>query len=87
MLSVVLARLLQGLAVLLVVALLGFTLTTFSDPVAGIAGPNAPDAVSERLRSELRLDDPFLVRYARFVGATLAGDFGTSYAASRPVRT
>ena len=57
MVSVVLGRLLQGLAVLLVVALLGFTLTTFSDPVAGIAGPNAPDAVRERLRSELRLDD------------------------------
>jgi peptide/nickel transport system permease protein len=85
MLSIILARLLQGIAVLLVVALLGFTLTTFSDPVAGIAGPNAPDAVRDRLRIELQLDDPFLVRYARFASAALLGNFGRSYAASRPV--
>jgi peptide/nickel transport system permease protein len=85
MLSIILARLLQGIAVLLVVALLGFTLTTFGDPIAGIAGPNAPDAVRQRLRAELRLEDPFLLRYARFVGAAVVGDFGRSYAASRPV--
>ena len=85
MLSIILARLLQGIAVLLVVALLGFTLTNFGDPVAGIAGPNAPDEVRNRLRAELQLDDPFLVRYARFVSAALMGNFGRSYAASRPV--
>src|SRR5215212_6307747 len=85
MLSIILARLLQGIVVLLVVALIGFTLTTFGDPVAGIAGPNAPDSVRNRLRTELRLDEPFAVRYVRFVSAALVGDFGRSYAASRPV--
>jgi peptide/nickel transport system permease protein len=83
---IILGRLLQGLGVLLVVALLGFTLTSFSDPVSGIAGPNAPDEVRQKLRSDLRLDDPFLLRFTRFVGAAATGDFGRSYVANRAVR-
>ncbi|MFA0725283.1 ABC transporter permease, partial [Vibrio sp. 10N.222.49.E5] len=41
---------------------------------------------SERqaLRDELGLNDPFVTKYSRFIGAALQGDLGTSYFFKRP---
>ena len=36
-------------------------------------------------RAELRLDDPFIVRYARWLGNALTGDLGSSYRTGEPV--
>src|SRR5580704_12891523 len=80
-------RIVQSALVLVSVAFLSFCLTAFSDPVAGIAGPNAPEELRQHLRAELHLDDPFLLRYARFVGNAVEGDFGSSYVGGRPVTT
>jgi peptide/nickel transport system permease protein len=39
----------------------------------------------EAVREELGLNDPFLVRYVRFIGNVLKGDFGKDYYTKRPV--
>lgn len=36
-------------------------------------------------RAELRLDDPFVVRYVRWVGDAVTGDLGTSFRTGEPV--
>lgn len=78
--------------VLLVPVLLGVTLLTFvvtkftpGDPVLLMLGNFAtPERVAE-VRAQLGLDDPLLLQYARYVGNTLRGDFGTSIRSQRPV--
>ena len=68
-------------AVLLVVTILSYGLISLlpGDPAITILGANAtPDAVA-RIRQELHLNDPFLVRYAHWLGNILHGDFGISY--------
>lgn len=47
--------------------------------------PIVTEEAIESVREELGLDDPFLVRYARWVGASLKFDFGVSY--TNPSRT
>ena len=57
------------------------------DPAALLVPPSASAADAARLRSELGLDRPLLVQYARWMGAVLKGDLGESFAQRRPVRT
>jgi len=45
---------------------------------------SSPEQV-ERLRKELRLDDPVYTRYGRFVAGAVQGDLGTSVQFKRPV--
>ncbi|WP_099824813.1 ABC transporter permease [Oceaniglobus indicus] len=55
------------------------------DPASYMLGVNArPDTIAA-LRAELGLDAPTVVRYVRWVGGMLTGDFGTSYAYRSPV--
>lgn len=82
------ARLLLRLGVVAFVV----TFTTFGlldqapgDPAAARAGLNATEENIERIRAELGLDDPFLVRYANWLGDILTGDFGTSILNGQPV--
>ena len=49
------------------------------DPAVTLAGLNASPEVVEQLREDLGLNDPFLVRYGRWVGDALRGDLGESY--------
>lgn len=49
--------------------------------------PNAPAAEVTRLRSELGLDAPLPVQYARWLRNLLRGDLGESFAQRIPVRT
>jgi len=80
-------RLLLLIPVLLGVSLLVFAIMSFTpgDPAQLILGENAPlEAVAE-LREEMGLNDPFVLRYARFVGNAMMGDLGQSYTSGRDV--
>ncbi len=79
-----------GLAVLTLwlVSVLVFVATAaLGDPIRAILGKDyaAQPARVERLRADLQLDDPLVVRYFRWLGGLLTGDPGRSIAASRPV--
>jgi len=86
MLSFIARRLLQSLIVMLVVALIAFSMFRYvGDPIAGMVGQDTTDAQRAELRQELGLNDPFPVQFARFVGNAVQGDFGVSYRQRRPV--
>ncbi|WP_422468036.1 oligopeptide/dipeptide ABC transporter ATP-binding protein [Endozoicomonas sp. ALC013] len=55
------------------------------DPAQLILGKNAPPEALAELREEMELNDPFLLRYARFVGNAATGDLGQSYTSDRDV--
>ena len=55
------------------------------DPATFLLAPGASAADATRLRSELGLDRPIAVQYARWLGDVLRGDLGTSFAERRPV--
>lgn len=55
------------------------------DPSAFLIAPGASEADASRLRAELGLDRSMFVQYARWVGATLSGDLGTSFSSGLPV--
>jgi len=50
-----------------------------------IAGRNATSGDVAAIRQQLRLDDPVLVRYGRWLFAALQGDFGNSLVTGQPV--
>jgi len=56
-----------------------------ADPVRTYAGPQADKETLDRLRHELRLDDPLWMQYGRFVGRALRGDLGQSLITRQPV--
>jgi peptide/nickel transport system permease protein len=86
MLAFVLRRLLHASIVMLAVAFIAFMLFQFvGDPVSNLAGQEATEAQREQLRSELGLDRPFPVQFARFVGNALQGEFGISLRQGRKV--
>jgi peptide/nickel transport system permease protein/oligopeptide transport system permease protein len=85
-------RFLAGRLLLLVPTLLGVLALTFfllyvapGDPVQAMVGERADPETLARLRAELHLDDPFPVRFVRYVGGVLRGDLGTSYITRRPI--
>lgn len=55
------------------------------DPAALLVPPTASASDAARMRSELGLDAPLAVQYARWAGRTLRGDLGESFALRRPV--
>jgi peptide/nickel transport system permease protein len=86
MLAFTIRRLLQGFAVMLAVGLVSFALVSFvGDPVASMLGLDTPQEARDDLREQLGLNDPFVIKYARFLVRASSGDFGLSYASSRPV--
>ncbi|MCR8547504.1 ABC transporter permease [Salipiger sp. P9] len=86
MIRFIISRILQSIGVMLAVGLIAFALFTYvGDPVNNMLGPSASTDDRARLRTELGLDDPFLVQYARFIGRAVQGDFGLSYQYARPV--
>ena len=71
---------------LLIPVLIGATFIVFSvmdmtpgDPAVAKLGVDATAEQIEELREEMGLNDPFLVRYGRFVLNLVQGDLGTSY--------
>jgi peptide/nickel transport system permease protein len=55
------------------------------DPIENLLGQERTIEDIERLRSQLGLDDPFLVQYWNFLTRAVQGDLGISYRQSRPV--
>lgn len=72
--------------------LLGVVTVTFlllhlapGDPTTAYFNPNVPPEVVEAMRQNLGLDEPLHVRYLKWIGAFLTGDFGYSFSQHRPV--
>lgn len=80
-------RLLQMIPILVVVAILIFTLMQLvpGDPVKLILGDTATDVEIEQVRDEMGLNDPFLVQMGRFLGGVVRLDFGKSYSSGMKV--
>ncbi len=88
MLTYVRRRLLLAVPVVFGVSVVVFSIVHLlpGDPVLAIlSGANAtPEQVAE-LRAQLRLEDPLVVQYLRFLGRAATGDFGRSIFSRRPV--
>ena len=88
MLKYILKRFLALIPVLIGVSFFIFSLLAMTpgDPASLVLGPDADEAAIKIFRTEQGLDDPFLVRYGRFVyKAVFEGDMGRSYSTRRPV--
>ena len=88
MLSFLLRRLLGAAAVLLVVSFVTFVLLDLApgDAAQTLVGESASAGELAKVRHEMGLDAPLLVRYARFAGAAvLHGDLGRSLISGRQV--
>lgn len=77
---------------MLVPVLLGVSLIIFGildmtpgDPAMMILGEGASPEEYAAMREELGLDDPFFVRYLRYIANAFKGDFGNSYRTGIPV--
>lgn len=85
MLAFVIRRLLQALAVLLVMSVLVFAgVYAIGNPVDILVSPQADQADIERTKQALGLDQPLWVQYARFVQQAIGGDLGRSFVFSVP---
>lgn len=88
MLAYIIRRVLQSILVLLVVGLVAFSMFTFvGDPIDNMLGQERTQEDIERLRTQLGLDQPFVVQYWRFLENAVQGNFGVSYRQGRPVAT
>lgn len=86
MLAFVLRRLLQSIIVMLVVSLVSFALFRFvGDPINSMVGQETSLADREALRTQLGLNDPFVVQFFNFIVNAAQGDFGLSYRLQEPV--
>ncbi|MGB7257083.1 MAG: ABC transporter permease [Pseudolabrys sp.] len=86
MLAFIIRRALQALLVMIVVALIAFTLFRFvGDPVNQMVGIETSAQERELLRQQLGLNDPVLIQLARFIWAAAHFDFGASYQFKQPV--
>jgi peptide/nickel transport system permease protein len=86
MIALVIRRAFQSIIVMLVVALLAFTLFRYvGDPVAMMVGQDTSLSERARLREELGLNKPVPVQFAAFVLRTVQGNLGKSYQLGRPV--
>jgi peptide/nickel transport system permease protein len=90
-----LRSLLQFVLVIFAVTFVAFgALNYLGDPLFNILGPIALEEsgpefaeVRAEARAQFHLDDPFPVRYGRWVGDMLTGDFGRSYSNQVSVRS
>jgi peptide/nickel transport system permease protein len=85
--SVLARRLLQSAMLFWLVVTLIFALVRLApgDPAALLVPPTATAEDAARLRTELGLDRPLAVQYARWAGAVVRGDLGESFTTRRPV--
>jgi peptide/nickel transport system permease protein len=89
LLSVLVRRLIGSLLLIWFVLTLTFILVRLApgDPATLLIPTSASAAESNRLRSELGLDRPIAVQYARWSESLLRGNLGESFALRRPVRS
>lgn len=87
MLKYIIRRILMFVPVVLGVILVIFVIMDFTpgEPAQIILGEMAtPEEIAE-LTEEMGLNDPLIIRYFRYVGGLLKGDFGISYKSGLPV--
>lgn len=87
MLRYLLKRTVFSIPVLIGVTFLLFIMLNVipGDPVALMMKEHISPDVVERVRAQMHLDDPMIIRYFRFVKGAMQGDFGVSYKLNRPV--
>jgi peptide/nickel transport system permease protein len=79
----ILRRVLTAIPVLAGISLILFTLLAMApgDPFGELAtNPNVPAEVRMNLRKQFGMDDPVMVRYVRWFGSMVKGDWGFSFA-------
>lgn len=83
----ILKRILIMIPVLIGVTFVIFSMLYFTDgnPAQLILGDMATPEQIAALEEEMGLNDPFLIRYFRYLGDLLQGDLGTSYTTGQPV--
>ena len=84
----ILRRLLISIPTLLVISAVLFTILALApgDPMSQFAlNPEVPPEVRERVKASLGLDQPLHIRYAKWIGGIVTGDFGFSFATRGPV--
>ena len=81
----ILRRLLQGIPVILIVSFLIFILINMApgDPIARLQNPNITKEDLQAKYDELGLNDPILLRYARWLGDFVTGNLGYSMDSTR----
>jgi peptide/nickel transport system permease protein len=87
MLKYLLKRILVALPVLLGVTVISYFIISLApgDAVSLLVDPNISKADLEQRREELGLNDDIHVRYVKWLGQTLQGNLGYSFANSQPV--
>jgi len=85
----ILKRCFMTIPVLIGATFMVFTIMHFApgDPARIILGADATEAALESLRYELGINDPFLVRYGKYMVNLVHGDMGTSYRNGQSVTT
>lgn len=85
MFAFIIRRIGQALIVMLVISFIGFAVKhTVGDPVRDLVGVSVSAAEREELRTELGLNDPFLVQWGRFLKNAVHGDMGPSFIFKKP---
>lgn len=87
MLMFVVRRVLASIPVLIGITAILFVMLNVvpGDPVALMMKEHASPDVIARVRAQMHLDDPVIVRYLRFLWDAVQGDLGTSIKLKRPV--
>lgn len=80
-------RLLAAVPLVLGIATIVFFVLNLApgDPTARMVSPGMTAEVAEQMRANYGLDQPVHVRYVKWMGAALTGDFGVSHSHNRPV--
>lgn len=84
----ILRRIIFAIPTLLGISVVIFAILTLApgDPLAQFAAdPSVPPEVREQIRVSLGLNDPWYVRYFKWLAALLRGDWGFSFASRVPV--
>lgn len=78
-------RVFQALVVMFVISLVAFSIQdNLGDPLREMVGQSVSEAQRQEMRDEMGLNDPFAVKYARFIKAAVHGDLGDSYFFKKP---
>lgn len=87
MAAYIVRRILGAIPLLLGVVTLIFLVLNLApgDPTAYYLSPGVPPEVREQLLRSFGLDQPIYVRYVKWIGAFITGDFGYSFGQGRPV--
>lgn len=87
MLKYILKRLLMMVPVIIGISFILFCIMNLTpgDPARLILGESAIQADVDKLREEMGLNEPFFLRYSKFMANAVRGDFGKSYSTNLPV--